>query len=116
MPSKELFLGNLARDVTQRDIEDAFDKYGRVERCDIKNKGNGSVFAFLEFEDERDAEDACKGANGKEMLGSSIIVEFARGKPNRRDDRRDDRRGGYGNRDRRGGFGGYGGDRGDRGG
>ncbi len=39
MPSKELFLGNLGRDVTRQDIEDVFDKYGRVERCDIKNRG-----------------------------------------------------------------------------
>ncbi len=39
MPSKELFLGNLGRDVTRQDIEGVFDKYGRVERCDIKNRG-----------------------------------------------------------------------------
>jgi len=56
MPSKELFLGNLGRDVTSKDLEDIFDKYGRIERCDVKNKGNGAVFAFMEFEEERDAE------------------------------------------------------------
>ena len=39
MPSKELFLGNLGRDVTSKDLEDIFDKYGRIERCDVKNKG-----------------------------------------------------------------------------
>ena len=48
MPSKELFLGNLGRDVTRQDIEDVFDKYGRVERCDIKNRGN-KLFNLFDY-------------------------------------------------------------------
>ncbi len=35
----ELFVGNLIRDIQRKDIEDTFDKYGRLVRCDIKNKG-----------------------------------------------------------------------------
>jgi len=105
MPRNELFLGNLSRDVQRRDIEHIFDKYGRIERCDIKSRGDGPVYAFLEFEDERDAEDALRAEHGKEMCGSSMVVEFAKGKM----DRRDDRRGGdrYGDRygsSRGGGF------------
>lgn len=56
MPRTELYIGNLGRDVSRKDIESVFDKYGRLLRCDIKNKGYGSVYAFLEFEEERDAE------------------------------------------------------------
>ena len=33
-----------------------FEKYGKVIRCDVKNKGYGAAYAFLEYEDERDAE------------------------------------------------------------
>lgn len=40
MPRNELFLGNLSRDVQRRDIEHIFDKYGRIERCDIKSRGS----------------------------------------------------------------------------
>lgn len=119
MPSKELFLGNLGRDVTRQDIEDVFDKYGRVERCDIKNRGNGAVFAFLEYGEERDAEDAQKAENGKDMCGSSMIVEFAKGRDRPMSDRRggyEDRRGGGGFRGSRGGYGDRGGSRGGRGG
>ena len=36
---KELFVGNLSRDVQKRDIEDVFDRYGKLLRCDIKDKG-----------------------------------------------------------------------------
>jgi hypothetical protein len=37
-------------------MEDVFEKYGRLLRCDIKNRGYGAAYCFLEFEDERDAE------------------------------------------------------------
>ena len=56
MPRTELYIGNLNRDASRRDIENLFEKYGRVVRCDVKDKGFGTIYAFLEFEDERDAE------------------------------------------------------------
>jgi len=56
MPKTELFVGNLDRDIQRKEIEDVFEKYGRLLRCDIKNKGNGPAYCFLEFEEERDAE------------------------------------------------------------
>lgn len=56
MPKKELYIGNLNKEVSRRDIESVFDKYGRLVRCDIKDRGHGPVYAFLEYEDERDAE------------------------------------------------------------
>lgn len=55
MPKTELYIGNLNRDVTKKDIESVFEKYGRLLRCDLKDKGV-QVYAFLEFEDTRDAE------------------------------------------------------------
>jgi RNA recognition motif-containing protein len=39
MPKTELFVGNLDRDVQRKEIEDVFEKYGKILRCDIKNKG-----------------------------------------------------------------------------
>ena len=45
MPKNELFLGNLGRDVTRKDIETVFDKYGRLLRCDIKDKGKNNKMA-----------------------------------------------------------------------
>ena len=37
--SNELFIGNLSRDVSQRDLEKVFDNYGKVVRCNLKDKG-----------------------------------------------------------------------------
>jgi RNA recognition motif-containing protein len=56
MPKTELYVGNLNRDVTRKDIEGVFDKYGNLLRCDLKNRGFGSIYAFLEFEKTDDAE------------------------------------------------------------
>ncbi len=43
MPRTELFLGNLVRDITRSDIEKIFDKYGRLIRCDLKDRGKKRV-------------------------------------------------------------------------
>jgi len=101
MPRAELFVGNLTRDITRKDMEDVFDKYGKMLKCEVKNKDNGSSFCFIEFEEERDAEEALRAENGRDMLGSSMKIEWAKGKE-RRGGRDGDRgRGGF--RDRRGG-------------
>jgi RNA recognition motif-containing protein len=51
-----------------------FLKYGKLKRCDVK--GN---YAFITFEDERDAEDALEECQGKEVNGSRINIEWAKG-------------------------------------
>jgi RNA recognition motif-containing protein len=56
MPRSELFVGNLVSDISSKDIEEVFDKYGRILKCEVKNKGPGASFCFVEYEDERDAE------------------------------------------------------------
>jgi RNA recognition motif-containing protein len=46
MPKTELFVGNLGKDVDKKDIEEVFEKYGKLLRCDIKNKGNTFYHKF----------------------------------------------------------------------
>ena len=48
-----VYVGNLSTRVRRRDIEDEMDRYGRIGRCDMMNG-----FAFVEFDDYRDAKDA----------------------------------------------------------
>ncbi|XP_078587979.1 uncharacterized protein LOC144869021 isoform X4 [Branchiostoma floridae x Branchiostoma japonicum] len=78
----QLFVGRLSKDCRVRDLEDIFEAYGRLLRCDIKY-GISMAYAFIDYEDRRDAEDAIKYENGREIRGSSIVVEWARG-PSRR--------------------------------
>ncbi|XP_050381792.1 serine/arginine-rich splicing factor RS2Z33 isoform X2 [Argentina anserina] len=48
----------------------------RVRDVDMKRE-----FAFVEFYDPRDADDARYGLDGREVDGSRLIVEFAKGAP-----------------------------------
>ncbi|XP_067012167.1 serine-arginine protein 55 isoform X5 [Anabrus simplex] len=85
-----VFVGGLTYRVRERDLEKFFRKYGRIKEVCMKNG-----FAFVEFDDYRDADDAVYELNGRELLGERVVVEHARGTARR------DR--GYG-----GGGGGYG--------
>jgi len=73
--SARVFLGNLPPDVTVRDIEDFFDRYGRVRNVLLKH----GKYGFAEFESSRDAEDAVDDMHGKRLLGSRIVCELAKG-------------------------------------
>ena len=42
-------------------------------------------FCFVEFDDNRDADDACHEMNGRDLLGDRVTVEIARGTPHGRD-------------------------------
>ena len=59
MPSNEtrIYVGNLPPDIRTKDIEDLFYKYGKIVFIDLKNR-RGPPFAFVEFDDPRDADDA----------------------------------------------------------
>jgi len=90
-----IYVGNLPQFVRQRDLEDHFDKYGKVKGIDIHNKFD-PAFAFIEFDDPRDAEDAVYGEDGKRFDGNRIKCQFPRGNARDRGDRDSSRgRGGY---------------------
>ncbi|KAH8547717.1 hypothetical protein BGW37DRAFT_509997 [Umbelopsis sp. PMI_123] len=88
--STRVYLGRLARDCRDRDIEKLFRGYGDIREINLKNG-----FGFVEFRDNRDAEDVVYDFHGKEFLGERLIVEIARGNRRReergRGGRRDDR-------------------------
>ncbi|XP_059317625.1 serine/arginine-rich splicing factor RS2Z33-like [Lycium ferocissimum] len=71
-----LYVGHLSSRTRSRDLEDVFSRYGRVRDVDMKRD-----YAFVEFSDPRDADDARYGLNGRDVDGSRIIVEFAKGVP-----------------------------------
>ncbi|RCV24743.1 hypothetical protein SETIT_5G110500v2 [Setaria italica] len=71
-----LYVGRLSSRTRTEDLEDIFSRYGRVRYVDLKHE-----FAFVEFSDPRDADDARYNLDGREFDGSRIIVEFAKGVP-----------------------------------
>jgi arginine/serine-rich splicing factor 7 len=71
---RRLYVGKLSFRTRERDLEDLFSKYGKIITCDLKQG-----YAFVEFDDERDAEDAVRGMDGQEVDGANIIVEASHG-------------------------------------
>jgi len=69
---RRVYVGNLPHDVRERELDDYFYKYGRISDISIKGP-----YAFIEFDDSRDAEDAVRGRDGTHFLGGRIRVEFA---------------------------------------
>ena len=58
----KLYVGDLPNHVRREDLEDTFDRYGRVKSVWVARNPPG--FAFVEFEDPRDAKDAAKELDG----------------------------------------------------
>lgn len=73
-----VYVGNLPPDIRTRDIEDLFYRFGKIVFVDLKNR-KGPPFAFVEFEDPRDAEDAVRQRDGYNYDGYTLRVEFPRG-------------------------------------
>uniref|UniRef100_A0A1J3GHX3 Serine/arginine-rich splicing factor RS31A n=1 Tax=Noccaea caerulescens TaxID=107243 RepID=A0A1J3GHX3_NOCCA len=73
---RPVFVGNFEYETRQSDLERLFSKYGRVERVDMK-----SGYAFVYFEDERDAEDAIRGIDNTPFgyERRKLSVEWAKG-------------------------------------
>ncbi|CAL5380656.1 unnamed protein product [Camellia sinensis] len=77
--SRTLYVGNLPGDIREREVEDLFYKYGRIVDIDLKIPPRPPGYAFVEFEDYRDAEDAIRGRDGYNFDGNRLRVELAHG-------------------------------------
>jgi len=96
-----IYVGNLARDVTEEDLSQAFGDFGQVESVNlIKDRFSGESrgFGFVEMPSKTEAASAIADLNGKDLKGRAMNVNEARP--------RTERRGGGGGGGRRGGGGG----------
>ena len=67
-----LFIGNISNSIGQSDLESEFQKYGS---CKINYKG---AFAFAEFDNEKDAEQAMLKLQKKNMGGRELNIEWSK--------------------------------------
>ncbi|XP_067929746.1 serine/arginine-rich splicing factor 7-like [Watersipora subatra] len=75
---RKLFIGRLSRRTRTADVEEVFERYGRLSRCDVKY-GQDTAYAFVDYDNDRDAEDAVKSENGRKLLGATMVVEWSKG-------------------------------------
>ncbi|ETN68433.1 hypothetical protein NECAME_05621 [Necator americanus] len=74
----KVYVGGLPNDATSQEIEDAFYRFGRIRKVWVARRPPG--FAFVEFEDSRDAEDAVKALDGSRICGVRARVEMSHGR------------------------------------
>ena len=67
----KVYVGDLGSGATKEELEDAFSYYGRLRSVWVARNPPG--FAFVEFEDSRDAEDAVRGLDGRYKLVQILI-------------------------------------------
>ena len=84
----KVYIGDLGEDATRRELEEAFDKFGRVRNVWIAKRPPGvqtiksfeintsTGFAFVLMDDPRDAEDATRELDGSRMCGRRVKVRL----------------------------------------
>ena len=79
-----IYVGNLAREVTEGNLLQAFEAFGSVKSVKIikdRSGGESKGFGFVEMSAEADARSAIDGLNGKELNGRALKVNEARPRP-----------------------------------
>lgn len=84
----KIYVGNMSRDVTDDDLRQAFEAFGRVESAIVlkdKYTGESRGFGFVEMPSGSEARSAINGMNGKDLKGRTLNVSEARPREDRRD-------------------------------
>ncbi|CAL0308556.1 unnamed protein product [Lupinus luteus] len=79
LSNRIIYVGNLPGDIRLREVEDLFHKFGPIVDIDLKIPPRPPGYAFVEFEDARDAEDAIYYRDGYKFDGQRLRVELAHG-------------------------------------
>ncbi|MDD5399368.1 MAG: RNA-binding protein [Dehalococcoidia bacterium] len=81
-----IFLGNLARDVTEEDIRAEFAPFGEVTSVSIvkdKYSGQPRGFAFVEMANKDEGEAAIAALKGKQFKERTLDISESRPRDNR---------------------------------
>jgi RNA recognition motif-containing protein len=76
-----IYVGNLAYDVTEADLQAAFEAFGAVASVNIikdQYSGQSKGFGFVEMPSASEAKAAIAGLNGKALMGRTVTVNEAR--------------------------------------
>ena len=75
------YVGNLSYEVTEEDLKEAFEVFGKVETVRVlkdNDTGRSKGFGFVEMPNNADTQSAINGLNDKELKGRTLKVNMAR--------------------------------------
>jgi len=79
-----IYVSNLSREVTEEDLRQAFEAFGKVTSAKIITDtftGESRGFGFVEMPAKAEAQSAINGLNGKELKERTLNVDEARPRP-----------------------------------
>jgi RNA recognition motif-containing protein len=79
-----IYVGNLAGDVSEDDLHEVFKEFGQVESVKIlkdRFSGESKGFGFLEMPSTDEAQVAIKEVNGMDLKGTAVKVDEAHPRP-----------------------------------
>lgn len=82
----KLYVGNLSFETTENDLQDLFEKHGKVTEVALmmdRMTGKSRGFAFVTMGDTTEANAAMAALNGKEINGRTLNVNEARAREER---------------------------------
>lgn len=77
---KEIFVGNVAFEVSEADLKDFFENYGEIEQCKLitdRVTGKSRGFGFVKYTSAVSAESAVKEAHGQQFKGRPLNVKLS---------------------------------------
>ena len=83
---KNIFVGNLDFNASEEGVRSLFERHGQVNSARImtdRETGRSRGFAFVEMENEGEADQAIAALNGYTLDGRALNVNEARPKPER---------------------------------
>lgn len=78
---KNIYVGNISFQTTEQDLDAAFSAYGQVDRVQIvkdRDTGQSRGFAFVEMQNNAEADRAMEALNGADLSGRTLTVNEAR--------------------------------------
>lgn len=79
-----IFVGNLAEEVSEDDLREVFETFGQVESINIlkdRFSGKSKGFGFVKMPSEEEAKAAIQGNNEKDLKGKALKVDEAHPRP-----------------------------------
>jgi len=76
-----IYVGNLPREVTEEELQEAFKAFGQVTSVSIikdRYSGEPRGFGFVDMPTKAEVQAAITGLNGKELKGRKLAVSEAR--------------------------------------
>lgn len=67
----KIYIGGIPVDTKENEVEEEFKKFGKLESVWLARQPPG--FAFVTYEDARDADEAIRSMDGKDFLGKKYI-------------------------------------------